>query len=66
MGESGTIESCQVNMLKIFISPDFPSMQLGSDLWTTMAPLALLTNLHTKLSHMHCLIASDCPIGIIS
>ena len=28
-----------------------------------MAPLA--TNLHTRLSHMHCLIALDCPIGII-
>ena len=31
-----------------------------------MAPLALLINLHTRLSHMHYLIALDCPIGIIS
>ena len=31
-----------------------------------MAPLALLTNFPTRLSHLHCYIALDCPIGIIS
>ena len=31
-----------------------------------MAPLALVTNLLSRLSHLHCHIALDCPIGIIT
>ena len=54
------------NLYKLHIWPPSGTTWIGLKFGHQVAPLALLAKLATRLRNLHCHIALDCPIGIIS
>ena len=51
---------------QLLIGPPSGTTCIGTKFSHEVAPLALVPKLVTRLCHLHCCIALDCPIGIIS
>ena len=66
MGMAGAAKIGAKKRIKSFFFWDDGPTWIGSKVGHLVAPFALFAKLATRLRNLHCHIALDCPIGIIS